>query len=168
MSESTAVYSLDANVLIQAWQKYYSPKICPDYWDVLNELGKDGRIFLAEEIKEEITRTDDDLSAWLKSSSIPIRKTDGNVTGCWGNILAANNDHQYLVAEAKGRSLGDPWVISHALDARAIVVTKEEFVRNYKPTKIKIPNVCDNMGIGWLNDFQFIEAVGLRFSCNLP
>lgn len=58
-------------------------------------------------------------------------------------------------------------MISHAVDAGAIVVTKEEFVRNYKPTKIKIPNVCDNIGIGWLNDFQFIEAVDLQFSCKL-
>ncbi len=33
------IYCLDANALIQAWQKYYAPRICPDYWEVLNELG---------------------------------------------------------------------------------------------------------------------------------
>ena len=59
-------YCLDANVLIQAWQKYYSPKICLDYWTVLNELGSKGRIFLPQMVYEEITRTDDDLAKWLK------------------------------------------------------------------------------------------------------
>ena len=33
-------YCIDANVLIQAWQKYYNPKFCPDYWNILIELGK--------------------------------------------------------------------------------------------------------------------------------
>jgi hypothetical protein len=165
MTDAHETYSLDANVLIQAWQNYYSPKICPDYWVVLNDLGEKGQIFLAEEIRDEITGTDDDLSEWLRSSSIPIRKTDGNVTNCWSKILQAHNDHRYLVAAAKGRSLGDPWVISHALDAGAIVVTKEEFVPNYKPTKIKIPNVCKNMGIESINDFQLLQRLNIQFSC---
>lgn len=143
MTDPLVTYCLDANVLIQALQKYYSPKICPDYWDVLNQLGKEERVFVPAEIKDEITKTEDDLSEWLKASSIPVRKTDGNVTGCWSRILGTHNDHQYLVAEAKGRSLGDPWVVAHALDSGATVVTKEEFNRNYKTTKIKIPNVCD-------------------------
>jgi hypothetical protein len=39
-------YCLDANVLIQAWQKYYNPKFCPDYWKILTELGKNGKIFI--------------------------------------------------------------------------------------------------------------------------
>ena len=37
------VYCIDANILIQAWQKYYSPEICPSYWEVLNDLGKKTR-----------------------------------------------------------------------------------------------------------------------------
>lgn len=41
-------YCLDANVLIQAWQKYYSPKLCPDYWQVLNYLGAQNKKFIPE------------------------------------------------------------------------------------------------------------------------
>ncbi|MGM0531632.1 MAG: DUF4411 family protein [Bacteroidota bacterium] len=33
MDVSHVKYCLDANVLIQAWQKYYSPDICPGYWE---------------------------------------------------------------------------------------------------------------------------------------
>ena len=82
MSIIDRIYCLDANVLIQSWQKYYSPNICPSYWDTLNTLGEDGRIFLPEMVYEEIVRTEDDLSKWLKSGNIPIRKIDADVTRC--------------------------------------------------------------------------------------
>jgi hypothetical protein len=59
-------YCLDANVLINAWNKYYSPKFCPDYWIILNQLGEQDRIFLPQLVFEEIARTEDDLSKWLK------------------------------------------------------------------------------------------------------
>ncbi|MDR6805396.1 hypothetical protein J2Y45_002295 [Dyadobacter sp. BE34] len=61
MSNAINKYCLDANVLIQAWNSYYSPKFCPTYWDVLNELGSAGRIFIPEAVRDEITRTDDEL-----------------------------------------------------------------------------------------------------------
>ena len=66
MTHKTSNYCLDANVLIQAWQKYYSPELCPDYWDNLIALGKSERIFIPSMVYEEIVKTEDDLSAWLK------------------------------------------------------------------------------------------------------
>lgn len=167
MSKPLQKYCLDANVLIQAWQKYYSPKLCPSYWEVLNKLGKEDRIFLPQMVYDEITRTDDDLSKWLKASHIPKRKLDGTITECWKNILAANPLHQFLVDNTKNRSLADPWVIAHALSENACVVTKEEKVTAPNSNKIKIPNVCDNMGVRWINDFEFIEELNFKFTCKL-
>ena len=80
MSIQTNKYCLDANVLIQAWQKYYNPKFCPDYWGILIELGKQDKIFIPELVYEEITRTEDDLSKWVKASKIPIKKISKPVT----------------------------------------------------------------------------------------
>lgn len=174
MSSTADIYCLDANVLIQAWQKYYAPEICPDYWEILNELGKQRRIFIAEEVKNEIVVTDDkekkedDLSKWLKRSSIPIHKPTENVIKCWQNIIQANPLHKLLVDNVKGRSLADPWVISHALDKKATVVTKESPIMSLNAKKpVTIPNVCDNMGVRWIDDFTFVKEVGLKFSCRL-
>ena len=64
MMELEVIYCLDTNVLIQAWQKYYSEKLCPDYWKVLNELGAKRRIFIPEELYREIEKVDDGLLAW--------------------------------------------------------------------------------------------------------
>ena len=62
-------YCVDANVLIEAWQKYYSPKICPNYWEVLYWIGNTDIIFIPELVFEEIIRTEDDLSKWLKNQN---------------------------------------------------------------------------------------------------
>jgi predicted nucleic acid-binding protein len=167
MSTLHQKYCLDANVLIQAWQKYYSPKFCPDYWSLLNDFGENKMIFLPQNVFEEIIRTEDDLATWLKNSKIPIFEVDGDVTNCLKRIYAANPIHQYLVDNTKQRSLADPWVIAHALKENACVVTKEEKVTVPKTTRIKIPNVCDNMGIRWINDFQFVEELNIQFSCSL-
>ena len=168
------IYCLDANVLIQAWQKYYAPEICPDYWEILNELGKQGRIFIAEEVKNEIVviddneKKEDDLSKWLKRSAIPVHKPTENVIKCWQNIILANPLHKLLVDNVKGRSLADPWVISHALDKKATVVTKESPIISLNAKKpVTIPNVCDNMGVRWIDDFAFVKEIGLKFSCRL-
>lgn len=165
MSTSGNSYCLDANVLIEAWQKYYSPSFCPDYWDVLISLGNSGAIFVAEQVYDEIVTTEDDLSEWLKKSRIPVRKTNSSVITCLKQIYSSNPLHQQLVDNKKGRSLADPWVIAHAMNEQAIVVTKEEKVTAANSTKIKIPNVCDNLDVRWINDFDFIKRLNIRFSC---
>jgi len=167
MSTKANQYCLDANVLIQAWQKYYNPKFCPDYWNILTELGKSGKIFIPELVYEEIIRTEDELSKWLKGSKIPIRRISEGVTICLQEIYAADPIHKNLVDNTKARSIADPWVIAHALQEKATVVTKEEKITAVNSNKIKIPNVCDNMGIRWINDFQFIEESAIKFSCAL-
>ena len=160
-------YCLDANVLIQAWQKYYNPKFCAEYWNILIELGKENKIFIPELVFEEITRTEDDLSKWLKGSEIPIKKITEEVTVCLQEIYLHNPIHKNLVDNTKARSLADPWVIAHAINENATVVTKEEKVTALSSIRIKIPNVCDNMGIRWINDFDFIDELKIKFSCKI-
>jgi len=170
MTLSAHIYCLDANVIIQAWQNYYSPKLCPDYWDILNELGNKGIIFIPEEVSNEIVHreeNEDDLSKWLRKSSIPVHRTDEMVISCWKKILHVNPLHKLLVDNIKNRSLADPWVISHAMKMRATVVTKENKVTSLNAKTVKIPNVCENMGIRCINDFDFLQELDMKFSCRL-
>lgn len=117
---------------------------------------------------EEIVRTEDDLSKWLKQSGIPITKITGPITIFLQKIYSFNPIHKNLVDNTKARSLADPWVIAHALHEKAVVVTKEEKVTALNSNRIKIPNVCENMGIRWINDFQLIEELNIKFTCSLP
>lgn len=170
MSAKQHIYCIDANVLIQAWQKYYSPDFCPDYWDILNELGKQSRIFIPEEVKNEIVvpdtsdKTEDDLSKWLKRSTIPIHKPTENVIACWKKILQTDPSHRLLVDNIKGRSVADPWLIAYAMDTDSTVVTKENIDSAMNSKRVKIPNVCKNMDVRCIDDFEFIKEIGVKFS----
>lgn len=164
MNQGAMRYCLDSNVLIEAWRKYYNPDFCPQYWEVLNQLGKRGDVFIPEAIFEEITRTEDDLAAWLKASHIAVTEVDEAVTLHIRDILSA---YPQLVDSTKQRSLADPWVIAHALKEGAVVVTKEEKTTAANFKKVKIPHVCEAFGVDWMNDFEMIQALGIRFSCNL-
>ncbi len=168
MSVTTVTYCLDSNVLIQAWQKYYSPDLCPNYWKVLDELGAQGRIFIPEDVYKEITKTEDDLAAWLKDSKIPIVKVNEQVTACTKKIFSTDPVHKTLVDNRKGRSVADPWVIAHAMHAQATVVTKEEMITASSSKRIKIPNVCQNMNVRCIDDFQFIKELNITFDCTHP
>lgn len=157
-------FCLDSNVLIQAWQHYYAPKICPTYWEVINRLGKEDVIFIGQSVYDEIAKTEDDLYEWLKKSDIKVYKQDSEVAKQLSKIFAADPSHKFLVDNKKGRSLADPWVIAHALVSDASVVTKELNSLQGK-NKIKIPNVCQNMGVRCINDFELIQELGLLFVC---
>ncbi len=167
MSSQLQKYCLDTNVLIQAWQKYYSPNICPSYWEVLNNLGIQNRIFIPKAVFEEITRTEDELSKWIKISNIPVHELSESVTNCLNIIFNTNPSHRFLVDNIKQRSLADPWVIAHAMSENACVVTKEEKVTAINSDKIKIPNVCENMRVRCINDYDFIGELNMRFICQI-
>ncbi len=167
MNKIIKSYCLDSNVLIQAWQKYYSPKYCATYWEILDELGYQSKIFIPKMVYEEIIRTDDDLSNWLKESRIEVKPMTNAITTCLKSIYSNNPNHKHLVDSKKGRSLADPWVIAHAINENATVVTKEEKVTALNTKKIKIPNVCENMNVRWINDFDMITELGIKFNCEL-
>jgi hypothetical protein len=167
MTDAQTKYCLDANVLIQGWQKYYSPQVCPSYWDVLNQLGVDGRIFIPKAIYDEVSKVQDDLFKWLKASSIRVAEVTENVTICLQKMYDTHPDHQYIVAAGSNHSAGDPWLIAHCMDSNSVAVTKEEKVNYTKPTKIRMPNICDNVGVRWINDFDFGRELGLKFTCTL-
>ena len=117
-------------------------------------------------INNEIKKTEDDLYDWLKSCNIPIKKSSENVIKCLKEIYQ-NPLHLKLVDNTKNRSLADPWVIAHAMNEKAIVVSKEEKITAINTEKVKIPNVCENMSVRCINDFEFIQEIQLKFSCSL-
>ena len=155
-------YCLDTNVLIQAWVKYYSMRLCPDYWSNLDALAQKGVVFCPMEVRKEIDKTDDELSECVKSRPHFFVEPDAVVQKDLIDILAK---FPRLVDSTKQRSVADPWVIAHAKATSAIVVTKEEVTNSRK--RIKIPDVCKALGIQCMDDFQFLNEIGVSFSINV-
>lgn len=116
-------------------------------------------------VKTEIDKVDDTLKAWFKDKDFLIKPIDAKVQQCLKDIYAKDTRHLRLVDRSKQRSLADPWVIAHAMAENAIVVTKENKITDSNSDKIKIPNVCESMGIAWMDDFQFVRTMQISFDC---
>lgn len=159
-------FCLDSNVLIEAWNGYYAPGFCKDYWKCLEELSDRGSIFVTEKVFREIEKRDDELFKWVKQQKeLLVREISKDVESNLQRIYLSERNRR-LIDSIKGRSIADPWVIAHAMAEKATVVTKENYESN--PTKrIKIPNVCEEMGVPWMNDFEFIREVKIFFSAEL-
>ena len=156
-------YCLDTNVFIEAWNRYYSMELCPEYWDILDDLAKRGSIFAPIEVKREIQKADDGLSEWIKEKPYLFKEITLPVQEQLRFIMAS---HGRLVDSIKQRSIADPWVIAFALAEKAIVVTKEMPV-GMDSRRIRIPDVCKAFHVPCMNDFQFAREIGIKFSAKL-
>lgn len=146
------VYSFDSSALIHAWRRAYRPKSFPTFWDRMDELVIEGRLKISSEVYGELAKKDDDVFAWCKQHKEGIYvDIDDAVQDRVVEIMSA---HPRLVDTKNGKSAGDPFVIALASCGLGIstVVTEEH------PGATRIPQVCDEEGIPWLNLADFIEV----------
>lgn len=157
------IYCLDSNALIEPWNKYYTVERCPEYWDIIDQLAQQGTVFCALEVKHEIEKSDDGLKKWIHDKPYLFREETPEVNA---NIRLVLAKFPELIDSSKNRSMADPWVIAHAMSDKAIVVTKE-LPNGSASKKIKIPDVCNAFGVEWMNDFDFVDEIGIKFSASL-
>jgi hypothetical protein len=156
-------YCLDTNVFIEGWNKYYSMDLCPGYWAILDTLAQDGRVFAPIEVKREILQLDDGLAAWIKPRPYLFKDITIEVQNHLREVMTS---YQRLVDSTRKRSVADPWVIAFAIAEEAVVVTKE-MPAGPNSRRIKIPDVCIELNIPWIDDFQFAREIGLRFDAQM-
>lgn len=59
-------FLLDANIFIEAAQRYYAFDLVPTFWQALIDLAESGQLLSIDRVKDELTNTDDDLARWAK------------------------------------------------------------------------------------------------------
>lgn len=159
---NNAAYILDSNVFIVAWNNYYSPDFCEGYFTSIERLGEEGRLAIPQKVYEEIKRQSDALYEWIHKSQIPVCPITEGVQKSLRKLYQKDPKHRRLADTSKNRSMADPWVIAHAMEEDAVVVTKEEEIVTPGSTKVKIPNVCRAMGVRCIHDFEFIREVNIK------
>jgi len=157
------VFCLDTNVLIEPWNKYLPIHRSPEFWGIIDTLAAEGRIFCTQEVRREIEREDDELKNWIADRPHLFREVTEEVQV---NLRSILKRFPRLVDTRRDRSMADPWVIAHAMAENAIVVTKE-IGTPVNSNTVKIPDVCDDFGVEWMNDFQFHDRIGLRLAARL-
>ena len=158
------MYLLDANVFIEAKNRYYAFDIVPGFWVWLDKAHAGGTVCSIKEVQEELLKHDDELADWVRQRPNLFQTVDQkttafyapltqwaysqNFTGAALSVFTATNADYLLIAYAKAHS--------HTL------VTHERFNANVK-NRIPIPNACRAMGVKTVDTFQMLRQAGASF-----
>lgn len=169
------LYLLDANTLIDAKRDYYPIERIPEFWDWLIHHGLQASIKIPVEIYEEFSDTKDkdgnkdELAAWaeqihVKEALLFEEEVEQDLVArvTYGGYVANPTDDELVKI---GR---DPFLLSYALrdlENRCIVTTETS-----KPTRMganrHIPDVCRDLGIQCINNFQMIKKLNFSTGWN--
>lgn len=116
-------------------------------------------------IKRELNQQNDDLSAWVAANAGAFLDPDDAVIAAAQRVSAWVQDaaRPYLpAAKAEFFAAGDYWLISHALAHNFTVVTHEVSAPQSKG-RVKIPDVCNAVGVPHVTPFDMLQSEGARF-----
>lgn len=161
-------YLLDANVLMEAKRRYYRFGLCPGFWECIPWHYKQGTLGSIDRIKNEIDHGKDDLTQWAKSSAPKgfFAATTASEVAAWFSqmVVWTQAEKQYLPeAKAEFAAGNDAWLIAYAKQHGLTVVTHETFDANIK-NRVKIPNVCIEFGVPYIDTFDMLEALNTQFT----
>lgn len=157
-------YWLDSNVFIQAKNGPYGFDILPDFWIWLEQQAALGILCSSMKVYDELTEGNDELATWIRErrESGLFVLPDAQVQAKFREIADYVNGH-YDNANC-GLFLGraDPWVIAHASQDGATVVTHETLVGS-NSKKVKIPNVCNHFAVLWVDPYGMLRDLKPKF-----
>ena len=157
-------YCLDANVFIQAKNGPYDMDIVPSFWEFLDDQADAKAICSSKVVYEELAAGGDALADWAKARKDGgmFVEPDGKIQAVFGDIADyviekyASHQAQHFLDGA------DPWIIAQAKVRGDVVVTHEKLV-NDESTKVKIPNICVQFGVKYVDTYKMLRELGARF-----
>ena len=162
-----ATYVLDANVFIEAARRYYAFDLAPPFWESLVQHAANGRIYSIDRVKQELERGKDELATWATSQfNDAFASTDEeDVIESYSEVMSwVQAQDQFLdAAKADFAAVADGWLVAYAKTKENIVVTHELPATDARK-KVPIPNVCDALGVSYVDTFTMLRELGVRFS----
>ena len=159
------LFVLDTNVFIGAHNDYYAPDFCPAFWDCILQYFCAGRLISIDRVFTEIEKPVD-LVQWAQDAPNDFFAFSGEqpVRNAYSTIIdwVQNNSQFKPEAKSKFAAVADGWLVAYAQAHNAVVVTHERFSADAKG-RVLIPNVCQQFNVPYLNTFEMLRQLGVRF-----
>lgn len=151
-------YLLDSNTFIEAKNGYYHFDVCPGFWDWILRKHASGHVFSVEKIGQELVAGTDELAAWAVSSASTLFLASDAATIAQMKRVAEWVMKQPFDEKSRAKffSKADPFLIAHAMAHGHTVITHETKVAD-DSRKVKVPNVCDALGVSWMHSFTLLK-----------
>ncbi len=159
------IYIIDSCSLIEL--NIHTPiDIYPSVWKKLEELIRKGLLISPKEVFNEIKQQDDKLFEWAKKQKNFFKEVTLEQLRIVTEIL---NKYPAII-KVDRRYDADPFVIALAVEMannkqktlftiKRIVVTEEKLMG----LKVKIPLICQDYGIEWINVNDMFRTEGIKF-----
>ena len=148
--EQVVRYSIDTSALIYAWNQPYKPVRFPAFWKRMEELIRAGELAASDEVRQELSRKEDDLHKWVQQRSGLFVPLEEDIQQESERILAR---FDRLIDKDSPYTQADPFVIALAKVNECKVVTQEKYRLN---DESKIPYVCRYYSIECIDLYAFV------------
>lgn len=151
------MHLVDANILIDAKNRYYAFDIAPGFWDWLERGHRSGVLISIDAVRDELLAGEDELAGWARAHRdffLPVdQPTVQHIAPLttWAARQAALREF--------GSDQADFLLIAHAAGHGDIVVTNEQ-PRPDSRKKVKIPAACAALGVEYLDLFSVLRLTG--------
>jgi hypothetical protein len=156
-------YLLDANVFIEAKNRYYGFDICPAFWDWLDTSNAANQVFSIEKVGDELAAIEDDLSEWAAARRpglfLPVEP--GMLDSLRRVAGWAQGQGYDPGAVTTFLERADYYLVGQALALGYTVVTQERPSATLR--KIKIPDACVGLGVRCVSPFEMLRNQRARF-----
>ncbi len=131
----------------------------PGLWDDIDDLINVGELVACEEVLRELVGRSDVVSDWITARPQMIVKLDAAIQQAV-SVIMAHDEHCKLVGKNATGPIADPFVVATAQVRNYTVVTNEILMTSPSPNKTKIPNVCRDLNIRYINFLDLIREQG--------
>jgi hypothetical protein len=159
------LFIIDANVLLEAANTYYTFDRVPGYWEWLASSIRSGRVRSVSLVADEIVFPDE-LVDWvdeLAKDGLFLDVSDSEIQTSFAEVADWVVRNPFGPEHiAKFLDGADPWIIAAGRVLGATVVTQESPL-GPGTKKVKIPNVSDQFGVPWINTFTMLNRLDAKF-----
>lgn len=157
------MYLVDANILIDAKNRYYAFDIAPGFWAWLEQGCHAGELISIDAVRDELLSGEDELADWARDHRgffLPIDQlTAQNFAPL--SAWAASQNYRQDALNAFSSDQADFLLIAHAAGHSDSVVTNEQ-PSPHSRRSVKIPDACVAMGVETVDIFTVMRRTGAQ------
>ena len=160
-------YILDTGFFVVS-RSYYVDTF-PSFWQKISSAAEEGLLRSVDEVEKEIKAYrgfQEHLLGWINKHKNIFTRLDEQEQMLLREILQRFPEALTKQQQMKAGPWADPFVIARAWQANATVVTNEKSAKDRAgkvDAMVKIPDICDALGVAHQTPQEFMQAQGWRF-----
>lgn len=154
-------YLLDSNIFIESENFRYPHKFFKGVWDFYEHYIASKQFFSIDYVYKELNKGTDFVSCWSVEHKSMFVESGAKGVSCFQEMEQILNNNQckakYIQEFFSG--IADPFIISYAKATNSTVVTNEVSTNNNFQGRVKIPDMCKEIGVRCISLTELIKEL---------